>query len=140
VFAAVRVAPLYCVHYRALVAIIVIDRAIYWCCVYNTIAVRSDVRNCATEIEKPNSPQRGKIFRDGEGAFDAANEIGLARLEYCSKKDQCPNSHQSENSPLSKASLFYHLAGNRRAVAVRNVITSVPPFAQDAPGDHAATT
>jgi hypothetical protein len=58
----------------------------------------------------------------------------------CSKKDQCPNSHQSENRTLSKASLFYHLAGNRRAVAVRNVITSVPPFAQDAPGDHAATT
>jgi hypothetical protein len=48
-------------------------------------------------------------------------------------------SRRSKN-PLSKASLFYHLAGNRRAVAVRDVITSVPPFARDVLADRAAIT
>jgi hypothetical protein len=43
-------------------------------------------------------------------------------------------------NPLPKASLFYHLVGNRSSIAVRDVITSVPPFARDALGDRAAIT
>ena len=62
-----------------------------------------------------------------------------SKADFMSAFPKAVVSRRGKN-PLSKASLFYHLAGNRRAAAVRDVITSVPPFARDALADRAAIT